>query len=207
MTIQPSGSIESLKKSQIANLPTKYGVFKLMAYSDEILSKDHLVLLYGSYNSVKSPLIRIHSECATGDIFGSLKCDCGPQLDVAMSTIVNEGSGLIIYLKQEGRDIGIVNKINAYALQDEGMDTVQANHHLGLDADLRSYEIAANILKDLGVVSVRLMTNNPAKVNVLTKNNIEVKGVHPIQIDPNEYNIDYLKVKKEKMQHQLHIIS
>lgn len=195
----------AIEKSETVSLPTEHGPFKLLCYTDSTTSKDHLVLLHGDYLSASAPLIRIHSECATGDIFGSLKCDCGPQLDNAMSAIVKEGVGLIIYLKQEGRDIGIRNKIKAYALQDQGRNTIDANTELGFDADQRTYEIAAYILHDLGIDSVQLMTNNPAKVNGLTQHNITVTKRCPIEVKPNPHNVDYLTVKKEAMNHQLQL--
>ncbi len=190
-----------LKKSSSVNLPTEYGTFKFLCYTDSQTAKEHLVLIHGDINKCKAPYVRVHSECVTGDVFSSLKCDCGAQLNQAMSLITQEEAGMIIYLKQEGRGIGIENKIKAYQLQEQGYDTVEANEKLGFAADLRSYDIAAYILADHHVTSVRLLTNNPKKVAGLEKHHIKVIERKPIRITSNKYNQNYLMIKKEKLNH------
>ena len=190
-----------LKKSATVTLPTKYGDFIFMCYKEKNTGKEHLALIQGNIQTTKAPLVRIHSECATGDIFSSLKCDCGDQLDLAMSLIAKEGAGMIIYLRQEGRGIGIENKIKAYTLQEKGLDTVEANEKLGFPADCRTYEIAAFILKDHKIPSVRLMTNNPAKIKGLQDHNIEVKENIPIKVPTNPHNQHYISIKRKKMDH------
>tara|TARA_Y100000746_G_scaffold7254_1_gene6615 strand:- start:2917 stop:3543 length:627 start_codon:yes stop_codon:yes gene_type:complete len=192
---------KTLKKSESVDLPTEYGKFKFMCYTDRLTTKEHLVLIHGDIQTCEAPYVRVHSECVTGDIFSSLKCDCGAQLNHAMSLITQEDAGMIIYLKQEGRGIGIENKIKAYQLQEQGYDTVEANEQLGFAADLRSYDIAAYILADHHVTSVRLLTNNPKKVAGLEKHNIKVIERKPIRITSNKYNQNYLMIKKEKLNH------
>ena len=183
-----------------ARLPTKYGTFKIVAFSGNGENKENLALIMGEIE--EKILIRIHSECFTGDALHSMRCDCGEQLDLAMKSISDEGRGIIIYLRQEGRGIGLVNKLKAYNLQDEGMDTVEANIALGFNAELRGYDDAVEILRYLGIKSVRLMTNNPAKVEEL-----EIAGFDVEQTEhsskPNEENKDYLKTKASKMKHLL----
>ncbi len=183
--------------SKVANLPTKYGNFKVQAFKEK--DKEHLALF--TENLCDSPLTRIHSECLTGDTLGSLKCDCGEQLDHALKMIGQSDCGLLIYLKQEGRNIGLVNKINAYNLQDGGLDTVEANHQLGFEADQRDYNIAEFILEYLGVKEIKLLTNNPKKLTSLK--NIKIVERIPIIIEANKYNENYLKVKKLKAGHLL----
>ncbi len=184
--------------SRKAVLPTEYGEFYVMSVREG--DKEHIVLLK---EPLEEPvLLRIHSECFTGDVLGSLRCDCGEQLHSAMKRIAEEG-GILVYLRQEGRGIGLFNKINAYALQDEGYDTVQANHQLGFESDERRYHTAGAILKRLGVRRVRLMTNNPEKVWDLSGFGIEVVERIPIEVEPNRYNRRYLKTKKEKLGHLL----
>ena len=182
--------------SKEANLPTKFGTFKIISFKEN--NKEHLVIYKESKSS--SPIVRIHSECLTGDALGSLKCDCGDQLDFALEAISKEG-GFILYLRQEGRGIGLFNKVNAYSLQDGGMDTVEANLHLGFKADLRSYEIAELMLDYFNIKEIKLLTNNPKKINFSKK--IIVKERLPILIDSNKYNKEYLNIKKNKMDHQL----
>jgi GTP cyclohydrolase II len=182
--------------SNEANLPTKYGNFKIKTYKEGV--KEHLAIYTEKFSDVVN--IRIHSECLTGDVFKSCKCDCGEQLDYALKYMF-ENSGMVLYLRQEGRDIGLLNKVNAYALQDKGFDTIQANHQLGFEADQRSYEVVDFILNDFGIKKINLLTNNPEKIKSLK--NIEIEKRIPIIMDSNKYNQDYLNVKKEQMGHIL----
>lgn len=182
--------------SNIANLPSKFGQFKIQSFKEGV--KEHLVIFKKPFKEV--PLVRIHSECLTGDALGSLKCDCGEQLEYAMENIAKFG-GMVIYLRQEGRNIGLFNKINAYALQDNGFDTIQANHQLGFQSDERSYEVAEFILEHFEVKKIRLLTNNPKKLNSFKK--IEIVERCPVVMVSNKYNEDYLQTKKEFMGHLL----
>ncbi len=192
-----------VKRVAEAKLPTKYGEFKVVAYKSDMDVDQHVALVMGDIENEEPVLVRVHSECLTGDVLGSLRCDCGEQLDMAMEMIAEEGRGVILYMRQEGRGIGIHNKICAYELQDEGMDTVEANLSLGFPADLRDYGIGAQILTDLNLHKVRLLTNNPKKVIGLEGYGLEVVETVPIIIKPNQYNERYLETKKNKMGHML----
>ncbi len=180
--------------SEIASLPTRFGTFKIQSFKEG--EKEHLAIFKEPYHD--NPIVRIHSECLTGDALGSMKCDCGEQLSFALKMISKEG-GMVLYLRQEGRNIGLLNKVNAYALQDKGFDTVEANHQLGFAADERSYEIVEFILNHFGIKKIRLLTNNPKKVESLE--GIEITQRLPIMIEANEHNKNYLQIKKEKMGH------
>ena len=186
----------NIKISDVANLPSRFGTFKVKAFQEA--HKEHLVIYKESH--AEAPIVRVHSECLTGDALGSLKCDCGDQLAFALKSIEKEG-GMVIYLRQEGRNIGLLNKINAYALQDQGFNTIEANHQLGFAADERTYEIVTTILEHFNIKKVRLLTNNPDKINSLE--NIEIVERLPIIIDANEHNKGYLQVKKDEMGHLL----
>ncbi len=188
-----------------AKLPTRYGEFTAIAYRSDIDPDEHLALVMGDISAEESVLVRVHSECLTGDVFGSLRCDCGGQIALAMQSIADEGRGVFLYMRQEGRGIGFHNKIRAYALQDEGLDTVEANLSLGFPSDLRDYGIGAQILADLGLHEIRLLTNNPKKVIGLEGYGLKVMETIPIIITPNPYNRDYLETKQKKLGHRLEI--
>ncbi len=190
-----------VKSIVITKLPTKYGNFDLHLYQSVIDKKEHIALVKGEIDSDKPILVRVHSECLTGDVFGSERCDCGEQLHRAMMMVEQEGSGIVLYMRQEGRGIGLVNKIKAYKLQDDGHDTVEANEKLGFKADLRDYGIGAQILVDLGVKKMRLMTNNPKKIVGLEGYGLEVVERIPIEIEANETNHKYLETKRDKLGH------
>ena len=184
-------------------LPTKFGEFRVIAYRTMIDAKEHLALVMGDISADEPVLARVHDQCVTGDVFGSLRCDCGEQLEVAMERVREAGRGIILYMDQEGRGIGLHNKIRAYHLQDGGLDTVEANEALGLPADQREYGIGMQILLDLGAHQLRLMTNNPAKRSGLEGFGLEIVDRIPIEVEPNPYNLRYLQTKREKMGHIL----
>jgi len=184
-------------------LPTKHGEFKAIAYQSLIDQETHVAMVKGEWTDDEPILVRVHSSCLTGEAFGSLRCDCGEQLHHAMAMVNDAGKGVILYMHQEGRGIGILHKLMAYELQDHGKDTVEANEALGFDADLREYGVGAQILADLGVKKIRLLTNNPKKIIGLQGYGMEVVERVPIMIPPSHTNIQYLKTKKEKMGHLL----
>lgn len=202
-----------VKRIESILLPTRWGEFRLIAYQSAIDPQPHLALCKGGIGEVDKDgkpittdepvLVRVHSECLTGDIFGSERCDCGPQLDTAMRMIEQAGKGVLVYLRQEGRGIGLANKLHAYKLQEQGLDTVEANLRLGLPADKRDYGIGSQILRDLGLKNLRIMTNNPKKIYGLDGYGLQVVEEVPIRVEPNEHNKGYLSVKKSKMGHKL----
>ncbi|MET3193722.1 bifunctional 3,4-dihydroxy-2-butanone-4-phosphate synthase/GTP cyclohydrolase II [Bacillus sp. OAE603] len=195
---------ERLVKREVEiKLPTDYGDFKMIGYSNTVDEKEHAAIVKGNIDDGKPVLVRVHSECLTGDVFGSCRCDCGPQLHSALNMIEEEGRGVIVYMRQEGRGIGLLNKLKAYKLQEEGLDTVEANLHLGFEADLRNYEITAQILKDLGIMKVNLLTNNPLKIEELKAYGISINERVPLQTEMKADNEQYLQTKLEKMGHLL----
>jgi 3,4-dihydroxy 2-butanone 4-phosphate synthase/GTP cyclohydrolase II len=194
----------TVTKVAAARLPTKYGEFRLIGYESNE-GEEFVVLTRGRFHADKPTLVRIHSQCMTGDVFGSLRCDCGQQLDAAMKMIAREGLGAIVYQQQEGRGIGIINKIRAYNLQDAGADTIEANTLLGLDIDLRRYEQCVEILKDLGIRRVRLMSNNPEKIETLTSGGLEIVERVSLPVQQHRPLIGYLKTKRDQMGHLIDI--
>jgi len=182
-------------------LPTKFGEFKLFAYHSEVDNSEHLAIVMGEIKAEDNVLVRVHSECLTGDVFGSLRCDCGQQLEKAMEIIAHKGQGIILYMRQEGRGIGLINKLKAYELQDKGLDTVEANEHLGFQPDLREYGIGAQILVDLGVKNIILLTNNPKKLVGLQGYDLNLVDRLEIAAQPTKHNRKYLQAKKEKLGH------
>jgi len=206
--VQRAGKAQEATPLQVslearAKLPTRFGAFDVVAFSNNRDRHEHAALVRGALQGAESVLVRLHSECLTGDAFGSLKCDCRDQLEHALKVIGQEEAGVVLYLRQEGRSIGLVNKIRAYALQDEGLDTVDANLALGLPDDARDYEVAAQMLQQLGVRSVRLMTNNPDKVRQLEKHGIEVVERVAHQLPANGHNVKYLQTKAARSGHLL----
>jgi len=199
----PSTNASAATRRAEALIPTPFGQFRMIAYSDDPEAySPHIALVHPELDPASEVIVRIHSECITGDLFGSKRCDCGEQLNRAMR-IAASGKGMVIYLRQEGRGIGIINKLKAYQLQDQGLDTIQANLHLGFDIDARHYEVAQGILEDLGVSQIQLLTNNPEKVDSFTEGKVTVVRRLPIIIDPGEENKGYLQTKESSMGHWL----
>jgi len=192
-----------IAREAVVQMPTKYGEFIAYSYESKITGENHLALVRGKVDDGEPVLVRVHSECLTGDVFGSMRCDCGDQLDYAMKAIAEEGRGVLLYMRQEGRGIGFPNKMKAYSLQDKGMDTVEANNALGFAADLRDYGTGAEILADLGIRKIRLLTNNPKKLSGIHGFGLEIVERIPIQIINHSRNLKYLRTKKEKMGHML----
>lgn len=184
-------------------LPTSFGEFQMIGYSNQLNDKEHVAIIKGKPQNEEAPLVRIHSECLTGDIFHSKRCDCGPQLQKSLEIIEEAGNGIVLYMRQEGRGIGLLNKLKAYELQEQGFDTVEANIHLGFPAEMRDYSISAQMLRDLGIEKISLMTNNPAKIEGITKYGIQVVERVPVEIEAEPENEKYLHTKKEKMRHIL----
>lgn len=197
----------SVKRKASARIPTAYGDFQLCYYTNTADSKEHLALCMGNPGGAEPALVRVHSECFTGDVLGSRRCDCGEQLDQAMAMVASVGSGVVLYLRQEGRGIGLLEKLRAYNLQDEGFDTVDANLMLGHEADGRDYSLAALMLQDLGIGAVRLMTNNPEKISALRAAGIDVQERVSLEIVANSDNAGYLMTKAQRMNHLLRIKS
>ena len=192
-----------VQREAVVNMPTKYGDFKAYGYVNKLNGEHHVALVKGDIGDGKDLLCRVHSECLTGDAFGSMRCDCGQQLASAMMQVEKEGRGIVLYMRQEGRGIGLINKLKAYELQDRGMDTLDANLALGFPGDMREYFIGAQILKDLGAKELRLLTNNPDKVYQLSDFGMEIVERVPIQMDANEIDLKYLKTKQKRMGHLL----
>ena len=190
-----------VQRQEVIKLPTEFAEFDLYLYRSSVDGQHHLALVLGNVSGKSNVLVRVHSECLTGDVFGSLRCDCGPQLHQAMRQVAEEGQGVIVYMRQEGRGIGLAQKIKAYKLQERGLDTVEANLKLGFKMDLREYGLGAQILADLGLKTIRLLTNNPRKVVGLEGYGLEIVEQVPSRIKPNPHNVKYLRTKKEKLGH------
>ncbi len=198
--------IELTVQRQVATrIPTRYGIFQLMLFTNSHDRKEHLALIMGEVRDRENVNVRVHSECFTGDVLGSLRCDCGEQLDRAMQLIAQAGQGVILYLRQEGRGIGLLDKLRAYNLQDEGLDTVEANLRLGHQPDERDYTVAALMIKDLGIRSVNLITNNPKKIDELRRLGVVVHYRTPIEVTPHPENLRYLRTKAVRMDHLLQL--
>lgn len=206
MTAQLSTLHTIIERGETVFLPTEYGEFRLTPFRDLSNGLEHVALVKGEWKEDEPVLCRVHSSCLTGDVFGSLRCECGEQLHRAMRMIEQEGRGIIVYMNQEGRGIGLMNKIRAYKLQEQGDDTVEANVHLGFQPDERDYGVGAQILREMGAKRLRLMTNNPVKRVGLESYGIEIVENIPIEIQPNKYNERYMRTKKEKMHHNLHLV-
>ncbi len=205
---EPGASLETSTGHRVqlysrARLPTSWGEFTIVAFTNSKDSHEHVALIRGEPSGQRGVPTRLHSECLTGDVFHSRKCDCGEQLDLAMQELARREVGILLYLRQEGRGIGLANKVRAYALQEQGLDTVQANQHLGFDDDLREYDIAAAMLHLLGVRSIDLYTNNPSKLEGLQRHGVLVEQRTPIRVAPNEHNLRYLDTKRAKSGHLL----
>jgi len=196
---------KTVERVSVARLPTETGEFRIAGYRSKTSDEEFVALYKGELSPETPTLVRIHSQCLTGDVFGSAKCDCGPQLHAAMRLIEEEGRGAIVYQLQEGRGIGIINKIRAYALQDEGADTIEANERLGFEADMRRYEQCAEILSDLGLRRVRVMSDNPEKIQALRRAGLEVVERVRLEVEPHDCFANYLKTKKEKMGHFVNV--
>jgi len=197
-------STDSLVEEVVrVDMPTKYGHFKLVAFKDNTNGAEHLAMIKGEWKKDEPVLTRVHSSCFTGDILGSFRCDCGEQLHKAMKMVEEEGKGLILYMNQEGRGIGLMNKLRAYKLQEEGLDTVEANLQLGFGMDERDYGVGAQILRSLGVTKLKLMSNNPKKRTALKGYGLEIVEIVPIEVEPNPYNEKYLQTKRDKMGHNI----
>lgn len=200
-------SSPAVKKLSCARIPTPFGDFELCVYAANLDGKEHLALTLGEIDGAREVLLRVHSECFTGDVLGSMRCDCGPQLALAMQQIASEGRGVLLYLRQEGRGIGLAEKLRAYNLQDQGFDTVEANILLGHQADERDYSVAAEIIQDLGVHSVRVLTNNPQKIEALRESGVRVVDRLPLQTEVTTENAGYMRAKAERMNHLLSLKS
>jgi 3,4-dihydroxy 2-butanone 4-phosphate synthase/GTP cyclohydrolase II len=192
-----------IKREEEVMMPTAYGDFRLVAYTQVNTSDTHMALVKGNWKQDEAVLVRVHSSCATGDILGSLRCDCGDQLHAAMKQVEKEGKGVVLYIQQEGRGIGLINKLKAYKLQEQGLDTVEANLHLGFNMDNRDYGVGAQILYDLGVRKMKLMTNNPKKRVGLIGYGLEIVENVPVEVNPNPHNKFYLETKRDKMGHEI----
>ena len=206
-TPQFIGNIPSVIKAADANLPTKYGAFRIAGYRSLTSDEEFVVVYKGDLRTDQPVAVRIHSQCLTGDVFHSAKCDCGEQLDLAMQTIAKEGRGVVVYQQQEGRGIGIINKIRAYALQDEGADTIEANVQLGLEIDARRYEQCVEILKELGLTRVKAMTNNPEKIQAIREGGLSIAERIAIELPPSKDTQKYLSVKRFQMGHLLNLVT
>jgi 3,4-dihydroxy 2-butanone 4-phosphate synthase/GTP cyclohydrolase II len=203
--LRPRRAPSTVERAGEASLPTRFGQFRIVGYRSLRSGEEFVVLVHGELRPDRASLVRVHSQCLTGDAFGSVRCDCGPQLEAAMRRVAAEGHGAILYQQQEGRGIGLINKIRAYALQDEGADTIEANELLGLEADLRRYDQCAEILLDLGLRRVRVLTNNPAKIEALAAHGLEVVDRVPLVVEPHESSLGYLRTKRERMGHLIEV--